>query len=79
MPTGDDYKPVKYELEWTYVDDYKIDGYATGNPQYSFSPSSFSIAYNFRNNATWIQTYKNTFSIPVIYEHGALVFPATAR
>lgn len=74
MPVSDDYKPVKYELEWTYVDDYKIDGYAAGNPQYSFLPSSFSIAYNFRNNATRIQTYNNTFSIPVIYEHGALVF-----
>jgi YD repeat-containing protein len=74
IPPDDDYKPVKYELEWTYVDDYKIDGYAAGNPQYSFAPGSFTIPYNFRNNATRIQTYNNSFSIPVIYEHGALVF-----
>lgn len=74
MPDNDDYKPVKYELEWTYVDGYKMTDYVNGTPGYKFNGPSFSVPYNFRNNATRVQTYGNTFTIPMIYEYGALVY-----
>jgi hypothetical protein len=70
------FKPVKYELEWTYVDDYKINNFnnAIGSYGYNNTATNFSVPYDFKNNATRIQTYDGNFKIPIIYEHGAIVF-----
>lgn len=74
MPAYDDYKPVKYELEWTYIDDYKLTNYQTGASSFLFNSGGWTLPYSFKNNATRIQTYENTYTIPVLYEHGAIVF-----
>jgi RHS repeat-associated protein len=76
MPMYDNFKPVKYELEWTYVDDYKINDYNNNSSStgYRNTASSFSVPYNFKNNATRIQTDNNFFAIPIVYGHGAVVF-----
>lgn len=74
MPTADYYKPVRYELEWTYVDDYKLNSYETGGIGYKNTAGQFSVPYSFKNNATRIQTDQPWYNIPVIYEHGAIVF-----
>jgi len=69
--------PVKYELEWTYVDDYKFN-FNNWTSGYKNTAGNFSVPYNFRNNATRIQTYKNSFKIPIIYEHGTIVYRVRA-
>lgn len=76
MPVNDRFKPVKYELEWTYIDDYKLIDYnhTSGSVGYGNTAASFSVPYNFKNNATRIQTDNNNFKIPVVYGHGAIVF-----
>ncbi|MGE8426297.1 MAG: RHS repeat-associated core domain-containing protein [Sphingobacterium sp.] len=76
MPMYDNFKPVKYELEWTYIDDYKLNDYnhTSGSAGYKNTASTFSVPYNFKNNATRIQTENNYFFIPVVYGHGAVVF-----
>jgi hypothetical protein len=79
-PTGDvatgttAYKPASYELEWTYVDDYKCNP-ATGEITYGFTSSPVTqVLYDFRKNSTRVQLDKPYFSIPLVYEHGAIVF-----
>ncbi len=74
IPAFDDYKPVKYELEWTYIDGYKLNDYQSGASGFKFNVNSWSLPYNFKNNATRIQTYENSYTIPVLYEYGAIVF-----
>ncbi len=72
LPLSDLFKPVKYELEWLYIDDYVLN--ANGTKSYRFSSSSYTILYDFRNNSTRIQTNKNSYSIPMVYGHGAVIF-----
>lgn len=72
LPVINVFKPVKYELEWLYVDDYVFN--SNGTRSYKFTASSFSIPYDFRNNSTRIQTHENRYSIPIVYGHGAIVF-----
>jgi RHS repeat-associated protein len=76
FPQFADYKPVKYELEWTYVDDYKNNNYnfTSGSSGYKNTATTFAVSYNFRTNATRIQTYDHAFEIPAIYEHGTIVY-----
>lgn len=74
VPASDDYKPVKYELEWIYIDGYTINNYTSGSTVYKFNEASFIIPYSFKNNATSIQTYENNFTIPMVYEYGALIY-----
>jgi hypothetical protein len=70
---SDGLKPVIYELEWCYIDDYQYN-LATDTKSYAFSGSS-TINYDFRKNSTRVQITRGTsFSIPLIYEHGAIVF-----
>ncbi|RYD98693.1 MAG: RHS repeat protein, partial [Sphingobacteriales bacterium] len=72
LPANDAFKPVKYELEWLYIDDYVLN--ANGTKSYKFSSSSYTIPYDFRNNSTRVQTHKNSYSIPMVYGHGAVIF-----
>lgn len=67
------YKPVAYELEWCYIDDYHFD-LASGTASYLFSGGG-NINYDFRKNSTRVQITKgNTFRIPLLYEHGAIIY-----
>lgn len=70
-------KPVSYELEWTYVDDYICGGFNTINNYpamgYRFDTAN-SIRYDFRKNSTRIQTSKLSYDIPLLYEHGAIIY-----
>lgn len=62
--------PVKYELEWTYVDNYKVN---TSNGVVSVKPQT-SLNYNFRNNATRVWVDTNYYRIPLIYQKGHIVY-----
>ncbi|MFA6152608.1 MAG: hypothetical protein WC716_14890 [Chitinophagaceae bacterium] len=70
----EEYKPVSYELEWMYIDDYKFN-VTTNTRSFGYSSiSSSTINYDFRKNSTRVQLDKLNFKIPVVYEHGAIVF-----
>ncbi len=65
---------IEYQLEWTFVNDY--DGTrVSGVP--GIKPDS-TLDYNFRSNATRISTVFNSYSIPLVYEHGYLMFRVRA-
>lgn len=63
--------PATYELEWTYVDDYK---YTFGTGAGTLTTSELN--YDFKNNATRITTDQKSFDIPLVYERGYVVFRA---
>jgi RHS repeat-associated protein len=75
-------KGVEYELEWTYVDDYRwntANWNATGGGMSnaftsSSSSSSAYIEYNFTNNATRVRVRQPQYDIPIIYQRGAIVY-----
>ncbi|MFA6152803.1 MAG: hypothetical protein WC716_15880 [Chitinophagaceae bacterium] len=74
---GNDFKPAIYELEWCYIDDYQYD-FSTNDSSYAFSTPG-NINYDFRKNSTRVQISKGrSFSIPLIYEHGAIVYRVRA-
>lgn len=67
-------KPVRYELEWTFVDDYKLTNQATGAYTTTFNAGNLQIPYVFKNNATRVILDQPNYKIPMIYEHGALIY-----
>ncbi len=75
--TGEEPSPAMYELEWTYVDNYKVSFASTA---YNISKPTFAtlapneVRYNFINNATRIITNKSEYNIPLIYKQGFLVY-----
>lgn len=82
---GGGYKPspkgVEYELEWTYVDDYKKDDFndpanvnSQGMHNLFTNASPGNINYNFDGNATRIRVRTPSFAIPLVYERGAIVY-----
>lgn len=70
---SEEYKPVSYELEWCYIDDYQYN-LATGAKSNSFA-SGGTINYDFRRNSTRVQiTEGRNFKIPLLYERGAIIY-----
>lgn len=57
-----------YELEYTFVDDYGNNGYNIN----FISPNQLN--FSFRNNSTRILTEKTSYTMPLIQEHGYIVF-----
>lgn len=71
--TANNYKPVTYELEWCYIDDYQYN-LSSNTSSYAFSTPG-NINYDFRHNSTRVQiSNANSFKIPLLYEHGAVIF-----
>ncbi len=62
-----------YELEYVAVDNYGYD--ANGNP-YATDPSD--IDYNFKNNSTRITLTGNSYSLPLVFERGYLLYRVRA-
>jgi hypothetical protein len=62
--------PVNYELEWTYVDNYKVD--PTDGTSSAISTSN--LKYDFSNNATRVILDTNYYKIPLIYQSGYIVY-----
>jgi RHS repeat-associated protein len=56
-----------YELEYAFIDDYANNG-----PNSFLSQSQINFA--FKNNSTRILTQKNSYTIPLVQEHGYLVY-----
>jgi len=68
-------QPLEYELEWTYVDDYRYDfGLHTGSHFFQSGSFSGNIPYDFRKNSTRIRLKNNKYDIPLVYEGGAIVY-----
>ena len=59
----------EYDLEWTYVNDYK-GTITTGIPD-TISPNS--LIYDFRNNSTRVRVSGNNYRIPLIYDRGYIL------
>lgn len=74
LPGNSMLTPGYYELEWLYIDNYNISNFDTKTPSNRFTSSSFNLAYDFRNNATRVQTYNNFYEIPLIYGKGVLIY-----
>lgn len=70
--TADGAKPVMYELEWTYVDNYSVD-YSSGTAVVNEKQPSV-LNYDFVENATRIITDKTFYNIPLIYKKGYVVY-----
>jgi len=69
--------PIMYELEWQYIDDYKVNigtDAVTNTYTNSMSGTVPNLSYDFRNNATRVRTWETRYKIPAIYEHGVVVF-----
>ncbi len=66
--------PVNWELEWTYLDDYKVDPYASSVSTLDLS----DLTYNFTNNSTRVWLDSNSFRIPLTYPSGYLVYRVRA-
>ena len=62
--------PVNYELEWLYVDNYKV---TPGDPVIT-EKSAAALSYDFKNNSTRVTLTKNHFDIPLIYQKGYVVY-----
>lgn len=65
---------IEYQLEWTFVNDY--DGTRSAGIPGVLPPAA--LEYNFRSNSTRISTVFNSYSIPLIFEHGYLMFRVRA-
>jgi RHS repeat-associated protein len=55
----------EYHLEWTFVNDY-LDGVSYMDDD--------SLTCDFRNNSTRITTTSNNYTIPLLFDHGYVVF-----
>lgn len=70
------FSPVNYELEWTYIDNYKVDpSQAIGGIT---TISASNLKYDFRDNSTRIWLDTNYYKIPLIYQKGYLVYRVRA-
>jgi hypothetical protein len=61
----------EYDLEWTYVNNYVGTMDNTGTPDF-IAPKNLS--YSFRHNATRVRVNKNSYNIPLVYEHGYILY-----
>jgi RHS repeat-associated protein len=59
----------EYDLEWVYIDDYDAD--ALGYTAYM---AATNLAVDFSRNTTRVTLKANTYDIPLVYEHGYLLF-----
>ncbi len=66
-------KPANYELEWTYVDDYKVDP-ITGSTTYETDLNK--LKFDFKHNSSRVWLTENYYNIPLVYPHGYVVFRA---
>jgi RHS repeat-associated protein len=63
-------EPANFELEWTYVDNYKKDIVSGALTELSAS----SLSYDFTNNSSRVWLDSNHFCIPLIYQKGYIVY-----
>lgn len=58
-----------YELEWTFINDYNY-------PSGFIAPNNLPV--DFKNNSTRVSLNTNTYSIPLLFEHGYLIYRVRA-
>ncbi len=59
----------EYQLEWTYINDYTKD---------SGSYSSTGLTYDFKFNSTRISTPETYYRLPLIFDHGYILYRVRA-
>ncbi|PZF74801.1 hypothetical protein DN068_00975 [Taibaiella soli] len=74
---GNDFKPIQYDLEWLYVDDYHLTDFKSGAATNLLQNGGY-VQYDFRNNSTRVRVSATSYSIPLIYEHGVIVYRVRA-
>lgn len=67
----------KYELEWTFVDDYKYSLSSSGEIQ-GLRQNKTDLEFKFRNNSTRVIIDEPYYDLPLINESGYLLFRARA-
>ncbi len=73
--TINDLMPAKFELEWTYVDNYAVDPRLGSSSDPDISKKTItSLNYDFSNNATRVVLDTNAYKIPLVYNQGYLLY-----
>lgn len=66
-------EPASYQLEWVYIDDYKITDYSAG----TYSTKALAdLDYDFAHNSTRVVTNSMYYDIPLIYNRGYIAYRA---
>lgn len=65
-----------YHLEWVYINDY-LDIDFNGNV-ISYETDLTQLEYNFRKHSTRISTTETGYEIPLVFDHGYIIFRVRA-
>ncbi|MFK5982279.1 MAG: hypothetical protein QM499_05135, partial [Flavobacteriaceae bacterium] len=63
---------IEYDVEWTWVDNYGLNGSTLNENAINFSQQDFKL------NSTRIQTKNTHYEIPIIYSQGFLIYRVRA-
>jgi hypothetical protein len=66
--------PAKYELEWTYIDNYRVAPTSGSMAGTITEIPETSLSYNFTDNATRVWLDTNYYQIPLIYQKGYVLY-----
>jgi len=66
---------MEYDLEWTWVDDYKAASDGTVDP---VAIPADQIPYDLQHNATRVTTSGNSYRVPLLYDRGYLIWRVRA-
>jgi len=63
---------IEYQLEWAFINDY--DATVTANSTTTTTISPNNLKYDFRHNSTRITTKYTSYTIPLLFERGFLIY-----
>jgi len=67
---------IEYQLEWTFVNNYKANITASGSSYSTMSTSN--LQFDFKNNSTRITSSATHYTIPLLFERGYLLYRVRA-
>ncbi len=67
---------IEYQLEWAFINDYDATVTPTSSTTTNISPSN--LKFDFRHNSTRITTINTSYSIPLLFERGYLIYRVRA-
>lgn len=67
---------IEYQLEWAFINDY--DATVTANSSTISNIAAGSLKYDFRHNSTRITTINTSYTIPLLFERGYLIYRVRA-
>ena len=67
---------IEYQLEWAFINDY--DATVTANSSTTGNLSASALKFDFRHNSTRITTINTSYTIPLLFERGYLIYRVRA-